>query len=183
MNDRDRSTVPVPEVTQPVVRLIEAWEDTPALVLGSCLDILAANALGRALYQLALPYGNLVRFTFVDPAARVFYRDWQDIAEAGVAWLRSTGGSRARDARLTEIVDELASHEEFQRLWGRYEVHGKASDVKRLHHPVVGDLTLRYQIFDVGQAVGQYLFTYQPDPASPGEKALAELRAVAAAQA
>ncbi|MET8561049.1 helix-turn-helix domain-containing protein [Streptomyces flaveolus] len=51
--------------------------------------------LGRALYALVLPYGNLVRFAFPDRAARTFCRDWPVIAEAGAAWLRATAGAAA----------------------------------------------------------------------------------------
>ncbi|CAM5702470.1 hypothetical protein SCANM63S_02425 [Streptomyces canarius] len=95
VRDQDRPAPADAEVAAHVMRLIEAWDTTPALVLGSCLDILAGNALGRAMYAPVLPYGNLVRFTFLDRvAARAFYRDWQLIAEAG-----SPGRGRQRASR------------------------------------------------------------------------------------
>lgn len=144
------------------------------------MEVLATNTPGaRALYEPVLPYGNLIRFTFLDLAARVFYRDWQEIAEAGIAWLRATAGLEVRDARLTEIVDELGPSDAFRGLWGRYEVQDKRSDIKRLCHPVVGDLSLHYQIF-LDRTAGQYLLTYQAEPGSPSEKALAALRDEAA---
>ncbi|MER6066304.1 helix-turn-helix transcriptional regulator [Streptomyces sp. NPDC001792] len=183
VRDQGRPASPDAEVSPHVIRLIEAWDATPALVLGSCLDVLAGNALGRALYAPVLPYGNLVRFTFLDQAAaRVFYRDWQLIAEAGVAWLRATAGPPAGRPRLAELVEELSTDAEFRRLWSRFDVRDKASDVKRLCHPLVGDLTLNYQILDVDGAAGQHLFIYQAEPGSPSERALLRLRESAAAQ-
>lgn len=183
VRDQDRPASADAEVAAHVMRLIEAWDATPALVLGSCLDILAGNALGRALYAPVLPYGNLVRFTFLDkPAARAFYRDWQLIAEAGVAWLRVTAGAPAGRPRLDELVEELSADAEFRRLWSRFDVRDKTSDVKRLHHPIVGDLTLNYQILDVDGAAGQHLFIYQAQPGSPSERALLRLRDPAATE-
>lgn len=183
VRDQDRPAPPDAEVSPHVTRLIDAWDTTPALVLGSCLDVLAGNALGRALYAPVLPYGNLVRFAFLDQtAARAFYRDWQLIAEAGVAWLRATAGVPAGRPRLDELVAELSADAEFQRLWSRFDVRDKTSDAKRLHHPLVGDLTLNYQILDVDGATGQHLFIYQAEPGSASERALLRLRETSAAQ-
>ncbi|GGM14475.1 transcriptional regulator [Streptomyces fumigatiscleroticus] len=176
VREQARTALTDGDVPPHVMRLVEEWDGTPALVLGSCLDILAANALGRALYAVVLPYGNLVRFTFLDPAARIFYRDWPEIAESGVAWLRATAGVSAHHPRLAELVGELSADAEFDRLWHRFDVRDKSSDIKRLHHPLVGDLTLRYQIFDIDGAPGRHLFAYQADPGSPSERALARLR-------
>lgn len=182
VGDQGRTAAPDAQVSPHVMRLVGEWDTTPALVLGSCLDILAGNALGRALYSLVLPYGNLVRFAFLDRTARTFYRDWQVVAEAGVAWLRATAGAPALRPRLTELVGELSVDAEFHRLWSRFDVQDKASDVKRLRHPLVGDLSLNYQIFDVSGAAGQLLFAYQAEPGSPSERALARLRELTPAE-
>ncbi|GLX49190.1 transcriptional regulator [Streptomyces hygroscopicus subsp. hygroscopicus] len=181
VRDQGEPAVLDAEVSAHVTRLIDAWETTPALVLGSCLDVLCANALGRALYGPVLPHGNLVRFTFLDRAARTFYRDWQLVAEAGVAWLRATAGASSNHPRLAELVGELSADAEFHRLWCGFDVRDKTSDVKRLHHPLVGDLSLGYQIFDIDGAPGQHLFVYQTELGSPSERALRRLRELTAA--
>ncbi|MFF4346197.1 helix-turn-helix domain-containing protein [Streptomyces sp. NPDC001530] len=171
-----RPAVQDAEVDSHLLHLMEEWGSTPALVLGPCLDILAANPLGLALYSVALPYGNLVRFAFLDRAARTFYRDWEDIAEAGVAWLRSTAGTAPDNPRLTDLVEELPRDAEFDRLWRQFDVRAKSSDTKRLCHPVVGEVDLTYQVFNVNGASGQHLFTYQAEPGSAGEEALIRLQ-------
>ncbi|MFF0050771.1 helix-turn-helix domain-containing protein [Streptomyces sp. NPDC005498] len=174
--DRPRSVPQDAEVAPHIARLVEEWQDTPTLVLGPCLDILAVNGLGGALYSLALPYGNLVRFTFLDAEATTFYRDWQEVAEAGVAWLRATGGTESPQSRLAALVDELSADRRFRLLWRRHEVRDKTDDTKRLRHPAVGELTLRYQVFLIDGFPGQCLFTYQAEPGSSSAEALTKLR-------
>ncbi|WP_369216069.1 helix-turn-helix domain-containing protein, partial [Streptomyces flavofungini] len=68
-----------------VLRMLNAWPHTPALVLSRRLDVLAGNDLGVALFSVMKPETNLLRFTFFDPAARDFYRAWDEVARNGVA--------------------------------------------------------------------------------------------------
>ena len=65
----------VPQQIRPATRLIlDSMTDTPAFIRNGRLDVLAINALGRALYSpaFATPVRpvNLARFRFLDPAAR-----------------------------------------------------------------------------------------------------------------
>ncbi|MEZ0114912.1 hypothetical protein ABH920_008947 [Catenulispora sp. EB89] len=53
------------------------------------MDLLAANALGEALFSWLGRETNLLRAIFLDPQARVFYRDWARISEGCVAALRA----------------------------------------------------------------------------------------------
>jgi Predicted transcriptional regulators len=62
-----------------VQRILDSMSGAPAFVLNGRLDILAANALGLALYSpiYADPVRppNNARFVFLDPHATEFYRD------------------------------------------------------------------------------------------------------------
>ncbi|MCT9931851.1 helix-turn-helix transcriptional regulator [Planotetraspora sp. A-T 1434] len=172
-----------PQVRPHILRLIEGWSATPALVVGPRLDVLAANALGMGLYSVAIPDGNLVRFTFVNPAAREFYRDWDEIARTGVAALRATAGADPNDPELTHLVVELSARSaEFRQLWGHYDVQNKTYEVKRFRHPEVGDLTLIQQSFNINGVPGQQLVTFQTEPGSPGEEGLALLSSLVASR-
>src|SRR3954467_5614746 len=74
-----------------VQALIDAMTAAPAVVQNWRFDILATNALGRALFAPVIegsPHPNLARFAFLDPSAPDFFSDWEQIADATVAALR-----------------------------------------------------------------------------------------------
>jgi len=87
-----RSRPPKPRVRPVVQRLLEQIE-APAIVSTVNGDYLAANAQGRALYAPVFDTreqpANSGRLTFLDPAAREFYPDWERLASELVAALRS----------------------------------------------------------------------------------------------
>jgi hypothetical protein len=88
----------------------------PALVQNGRLDILAANALGRALYSEmyadpARP-ANHARFVFLSPRAPGFYRDWDRAANDTVAILRTEAGRDPYDRDLSDLVGEPSTQSE-----------------------------------------------------------------------
>jgi hypothetical protein len=128
-----------------VERLMEGWSHTPAIVLGRCLDVLAANSLADALHGHPVRGTNVMRSIFLEPGAQDFYADWDDVARDTVATLRALAGADLDDPRLTELVGELSlKSEDFRRLWARHDVREKTSGTKRFVHPVVGELSLGY---------------------------------------
>ncbi|MBP5942392.1 helix-turn-helix transcriptional regulator [Streptomyces acidiscabies] len=151
-------------VTPALRRLLDAHLDTPAFVVNRTLDILAANALTRALYSPFERLDNLARMTFLDPAGRYVNTRWESTAVSVVGHLREAAGPDPDNPRLRELVAALG--EDFARLWNTHTVHGKTSDTKHLRHPDVGPLTLTYQAFDVREAPGQQLVVYQAEPDS-----------------
>jgi transcriptional regulator with XRE-family HTH domain len=166
-----------------VERLMDGWSHTPALVLGRCLDVLAANSLADALHGRPIRGTNAMRSIFLDPGAHEFYADWEDVARDTVAWLRAVAGADLDDPRLTELVGELSlKSEKFRRLWARHDVREKTSGTKRFVHPVVGELSLGYESFAIGGAPGQILTLYHAEPGSRDERALALLESVAAGE-
>ena len=164
-----------------VERLMEGWSHTPAIVMGRCMDVLAANSLAGALHGRSIRGTNVVRSIFLEPSAREFYADWEDIARDTVATLRALAGTDLDDPRLTELVGELSlKSEEFRRLWARHDVREKTSGTKRFVHPVVGELSLGYESFAIGGSPGQILVVYHAEPGSRHERALKLLESVAA---
>ena len=160
-----------------VQRVLDSMIGTPAFVLNGRLDILAANAFGLALYSpiYADPVTppNNARFVFLDPHAAEFFRDWDKVANDTVALLRAEAGRDPYDRQLSDLIGELSTRsDEFRVRWAAHDVRIHTTGVKRLHHPVVGDLDLAFESFPLAGDPGQSLLTYTAEPGSPSQDAL-----------
>lgn len=184
---RRRRTPPAMVVRPTVQRLLDAMPGTPAVVLDGRLDVLAVNELGRALfspwYDDGLPVNN-ARLVFLDPAARVFFRDWDVVANDTVALLRAEAGRDPFDRGLSDLVGELSTRsDEFRVRWAAHDVRIHSTGVKRLRHPVVGDLELPFESLPLESGSTLGLVTYLPEPSSPSEDALSMLASWSASRA
>jgi transcriptional regulator with XRE-family HTH domain len=167
------------ERVRPAVRqLLDRLDGmVPAFVLDRRMNVLAWNRLAAA---LMIDFGdvppaqrNLVRFMFLDPRAREIYPDWGRCARENVGFLRHAAGQDPDDAELAALVGELSvKSEQFARWWAAYDVREKAHGSKRYRHPVVGELTVRYETLVLPQDPGQALVTYSTEPGSDSETAL-----------
>ncbi|KAF2412073.1 transcriptional regulator [Microbacterium sp. B35-04] len=158
-----------------IQRLLDAITDAPAIIRDNYYDYVAANRLGRALYSpvFAEPAPNSARFAFFNPAAHDFYLDWDKVTQEFVAAMRGDAGRNPFDKRLTDLVGELSTRSEtFRTLWAAHDVRYHRTGVKRLHHPVVGDLELTYEAFELPADLGLQLSTYTAEPGSSSEDAL-----------
>jgi transcriptional regulator with XRE-family HTH domain len=180
---RPRSRQPE-RVSSHLLRLLDIWSNTPAMVVGRYLDVLANNRMAAAVNHCSVKGQNQARVTFLEPYARRIYADWPTVAADTVASLRAGAGADLDDPRLTDLVGELSlKSEDFRRLWARHDVRAKTAGIKRFVHPMVGELTLSYETFTVNGAAGQLLIVYHAEPASPSEQALALLGSVSAGAA
>lgn len=176
---------PAPERVDPELRrLMDMWPDNPALVLGRAYDILAGNDLAYALFDGFKQGPNLMLKIFLDPDARSFYPDWEQVARYTVAGFRLLQGRSPEDPRIQQVVDELTENSpEFVSMWQRHEARSQRLSSKRFNHPEVGELTLRINAFDVRSSPGQELIVYHAEPGSPDAEALALLGTIAATRA
>jgi transcriptional regulator with XRE-family HTH domain len=170
-----------------VQRILDAMTAAPAFVRNGRLDIVAANELGYALYSLHVAPGrpaNTARFTFLDPRARDFYLDWDHVADEVVAILRSEAGRDPYDRGLTELVGELSTRSEtFRTKWAAHNVRFHDTGLKRLHHPIVGDLELTYESMELSADHGLTMFAYTAEPGSSSAQNLDLLASWAATTA
>ncbi|WP_411097302.1 helix-turn-helix transcriptional regulator [Streptomyces sp. 020-2-3H-GM] len=159
----------------------------PAFVRNGRMDVLAANPLFRAFYAdlYATPGNqrNLARFTFLDPASRRFYPDWDAFADVTVAIVRTEAGRNPHDKDLHDLVGELSTRsDEFRTRWGAHNVRHHSTGTKHFHHHAVGDLSLAYEGLDMASAPGLNLTIYTAEPGSPSEEGLRLLASWAAAE-
>jgi len=163
---------------RPSVRLmLDAMTGAPGFVRNDRLDLLAANRLGRALYSQHFdsPHGpaNTARFAFLDPRAQSFYLEWERVAHDIVALLHATAGRSPHDRELSELVGQLSMQSEtFRTLWAAHDVWRHDTGTKRLHHPLVGDLSLTYESLEVAADPGLTMFVYTAEPGTKSEEAL-----------
>ncbi|WP_381793384.1 helix-turn-helix transcriptional regulator [Streptomyces niveus] len=166
-----------PQKVRPAVYRALDSLGVPAMVQGRRMDVLAANKLCYALITdfQARPHRerNAARFVFLDDAAHSLYTDWERVAGDCVATLRLYAGRHPDDPQLTELIGELSLHSDtFRRLWADHDVLAHTTGSKRLHHPLVGDLTLEYVVLAVEGDPDQTLIIYTPEPASPSAEAI-----------
>jgi hypothetical protein len=170
-----------------VQRTIDAI-GAPAYVRNGRRDILAANALGEALYAPLFddPFRpvNAARFVFLHPRATDFFPDRPTITKDTVAALRSEAGRNPYDHSLSELVGELSTRsEEFRTLWARHDVHFHTTGAKRMLHPQVGELDLTFEAMEIAADPGLTIVTYSAEPGSRSEEGLALLATLAATDA
>jgi transcriptional regulator with XRE-family HTH domain len=162
---------------RPVVQRLLGQIEAPAIVSTVRGDYLAANPLGRALYSPVFDSreqpANSGRFTFLDPAAREFYPEWEQLASELVASLRSQAGRNPHDRNLQDLIGELSTRsEEFRVRWAAHNVRFHRTGSKRLQHPIVGALELSYETLTLDADDGLRLALYTAEVGSASQQAL-----------
>jgi transcriptional regulator with XRE-family HTH domain len=158
-------------------RLLGQLADSPALVLGRRMDILAWNPAAAALYIdfADIPVGqrNYIRLLFTHPAMRALHVDWGHDARSAVAALRMQAARDADDPELATLVGQLSLQSpEFRMWWASRQVSSASYGTKHYHHPLVGDLTLDCDTWDSPDGSGQRLMVLTAEPGSASDDAL-----------
>ncbi|HVV22553.1 MAG TPA: helix-turn-helix transcriptional regulator [Pseudonocardiaceae bacterium] len=182
-----RRPVPQQRVRPGLRRVVEGMTDMVAMLVGNRSDILVSNHLAKALYTDfdALPRRerNMPRYLFLDESVRDLFVDWEDAARGSVAALHLYAGRHPDDPRLAELVGELSVRDtDFRRWWADHDVLRRSSGTKRYHHPVVGDLTLDYEVFHPTDDPELTLGVYTAEPGSASANALTLLASWTAEQ-
>ena len=156
--------------------MLDSLSTVPAVVLNGRLDVLATNALGRALffpwYETDATVNN-ARLVFLDPGSRLLFRDWDVVANDTVALLRAEAGRDPFDRALSDLVGELSARsDEFGVRWASHDVRIHNTGIKRLRHAVVGDLDLPFESLPLETGSTTSLVTYLPELGSPSHDAL-----------
>lgn len=164
--------------------VLDRLHDTPAQVVSDLGDVLAQNAMCRALLgdAMARPpeMRNMVRRWFTDPASAEIFppEDRKTLARGHVANLRRVLAARPEDPRPAALVAELlAASEDFARMWDEHEVSVRRLAAKRFVHPVVGEMALDCEVL-LGAEHDQNLIIYTARPGTESYERLQLLRVV-----
>ncbi|MEU0542280.1 helix-turn-helix transcriptional regulator [Nocardia sp. NPDC005978] len=163
--------------------LLNSVRPSPAYVLSEVNDLLAANPEGLALMPGLDDWPpaarNTIRYTFLHPAARTLFADWDRVAGNCVANLHTA--ELTAPERTAELVDELSSAgTEFAALWRRHEVRVKRGGDTAFQHPVIGRVTLANEVLEHA-GDGQRMLIYQAAPGTSEHDALTLLAMTAQA--
>lgn len=181
--DLFRTTVPPgpargrrqPKPRESVQLVLDSMTGAAAFLRNARLDLLAANRLGRALYDEAFadPKPNLARYVFLDERSQDFYGDWDGIAADAVGSLRAEAARDPQDPALIDLVGELSTRsDEFRVRWAAHPVRRYRAGTQPFRHPVAGDLDLVYEALDLVADPGLTIVAYTTPLGSPSRQGL-----------
>jgi hypothetical protein len=85
------------------------------------------------------------------------------------------------DKALTDLVGELCTRSDaFRVRWGAHDVRLHRTGLKHIHHPVVGDLHLSYEVMELPADPGLALTAFLAEAGSPNDDGLRLLASWAA---
>jgi transcriptional regulator with XRE-family HTH domain len=171
-------------ITPSVQRVLDRLADVPVMVFDASWQLIAANALGTALFGdfsgESPRMRNILWRHFTGAPSRVVRAEGEDApAEAeSVADLRDAVGRYPDDELLRSLVDDLLRvSPRFAELWEQRSVRRRMASRKSFVHPEVGPLTLDCDVLTVGGS-DLRLVVYTAAPGTRDFEALALLGAV-----
>ena len=175
-----RSRPSVQRVRPGLYQLLESFSSQPALILGRRTDILASNALGRALFadfeSMPAKHRNYARWILLDDDARALFRDWEEQARNAVEALRLDAAATPNDQGTQQLVGELSlASDEFRQWWSAHRVHQRTHGTKHLNHPLVGELEVQFETLTLPGDTSQVLYLYTTEPGTASRDALSLL--------
>ena len=166
-------------ISSELQRTLDAFTGV-ALVRNRRWDYLAANTLGRAVYEDMfdgrMDPPNQARYVFLDERARDFFDDWPRVAHDTARILRSEAGRDPSDPGPADLIEEMTeASAEFGEAWSKHDVRLPATGTHRFHHRRVGvlDLVVVSAVLRADPALTLLLAT--AETGSPSETALLQL--------
>lgn len=168
---RRRDPAPSPVLTGPSqapADLAAALEGitAPAYVLDPLWQVCGRNAAAERLFALWFGSGepNLLRFVFLDPAARAFIDGWEERARRVAAEFRADTAHDTENPALAALVEGLlAGSPAFARFWTDHAVLAREGGSRRFQHPADGALAFTQITLHPATHPGYKLVMLVPD--------------------
>jgi len=154
-------------VTPRLQRLLDALPYSPAILKTATWDILAWN---RAAAVVLADYGklppderNVLRMLFGDANRHASQPGWEAMARSVVAAFRVDAARAGAEAEIMPLVRELCDRSpEFAGIWRENDVRSFEGLVKRLKHPLLGEIALEYSSLAVAGRPDLTMAVYNP---------------------
>ncbi len=163
------------EVPDTTLRLLRTMP-SPALVVGSFLDVLAWSPLAGALlgdFTHQPPTRRNLLSLFLHPEADQTCPDRAATVAELIGMLRTQVAADPGNPRAVELVGELAVHsDEFAALWARHDVEEAIRGHMRINHPLVGELNLDWDAYPIPGNPGPVLIVCTAAENSPDAERL-----------
>lgn len=142
-----------PQVPGGLQQLVRDVSPLPAMVLDHRLDVLAWNDVMSVLLldldKQTARDRNILRMCFLDKRFDGFYGGRDEVIRGAVADLRAAWAEHSHDAELADLIRELEDRSaEFAKYWQSREVSVKARGDKPMHHPLVGPVTVSFDVLN-----------------------------------
>ncbi|NQX36437.1 hypothetical protein [Herbiconiux sp. VKM Ac-2851] len=156
-----------------LAELIESLPTTPAIVADERFDVVASNALARAVSPSLAVGVNLAEATFVNLSAHRTLPQWDEVSTRMVELLKEAADSE----HLATLRAELARHSaEFAIAWREGTLPSSYALDVTMDHPDVGRLDITYELLRLPDT-RQIVVMGHTVPGSESEQRLFELAA------
>jgi MmyB-like transcription regulator ligand binding domain len=157
--------------------MLDDLSTTPAFAIGPLTEVLGWNPLAAALFT---DFGKVpekdryfIKLLFTDPGLRTRYADWAAVARLAIDQMRMASARYPGDPRLAALVGELSVRDaQFRQWWAARQVNLRSSGVKKLRHPLAGELTLDWNALSCATEPDQQIIVWTAPPGTPSHDAL-----------
>ena len=154
-------------VTPRLQRVLDALEPTPAVIRTATWDVVAWNRAVTVMLadyaSMPPPQRNVLRALFLDPRARTVQYDWERVARFVVGAFRVDAARAGAAKDVQPLIDELSrASPEFQTMWRDNDIRSHGEAVKRIRHPILGEIEFEYSVFAVDGRSDLSMVVYNP---------------------
>ncbi|GLY98196.1 transcriptional regulator [Actinoplanes sp. NBRC 103695] len=149
-------------------RALDGFAHGPAYIKTAAWDVVAWNRAARLIlsdYEAMAPEDrNILKILFLDPVTRGRLPEWEREAGQAVSTFRHELTRWGATERAEQIIEEVrARSADFVRMWEAHDVGMLGEGVKRLAHPIAGDLAIWYSSYAIDDEPGLGMVLYTPD--------------------